>query len=274
MSVAIPVLLNQLGINLGLSKVFSWGSSDLKKTIDILEKQLEHTTVECKQRLDVLTDDNKKIKADYDTTKTSLLKLQSDLISYTNKRDEAVKSIHDMKTIYLTEVERETETMILNAVQNFEDWFNKKIITDSSKDMSVRCRECKLASFRSAKENIGVALKDEFRIAFEKNGFLEAEGAEFDNYVKNLNATFRNIIRSGILQYYVHPNDIDNYFSLNPVDIEFERMVESVYTVIHGLISTVKSKETKLLKKIEAIRLDYETDVKGMSLNYIPLGKI
>jgi hypothetical protein len=243
LSVTIPMFLNKIGIHIDVTKLFSWYKPNAKN-----------------------------IQSDLDLCIQASIKTHDDFIKYMFKRDESIKEIYDMNTIHVVDVERETEVLVTKAIQYLDDWFNSVMTTDS--DQSPRCKDCKSASFMSTLENIGISLKDQCRIAFKKNGFIDAEGIAFDAYVRNLHSIFRKAIRQSLKQYYIHPSDIDAFFSASPPDPAFERMMGDMYTVFHELISTIKSKELTLIKKIDGIKSDYDAEITTLSLPYTPLVKL
>jgi len=165
-------------------------------------------------------------------------------------KEQIEKQIQYLKEIYVTEVERDTDLIVTKALEYLEKWFFDKINKNKTYNLSERCDTCKTISFLSCLENVGVDMKEEFRIAFDRNGFLHADDMEFTEYIKNLEATFRKTIRTSLRRFYVIPDEIDEYFKMSPPDPEFQEMMTHIYEAIHTIIHTVKDKELKLLKRV------------------------
>jgi hypothetical protein len=230
--------------------------SELEKIVEGLQKQISDIVVENQAQIDNLISDKQKLMQ-------YIAMYEKNVGVFVDIRERAKKEIDDLKNIYNIEIQRETDILITKALEHLDKWFNT-IVSDRSNDLSDRCQSCRTISFASTLENVGVAMKEEFRIAFDKNGFLKAEGAEFDTYVKNLHSTFRKLIRTSLIHFYIFPSSLDKYFTQVPPNQEFEQAMVKVYDVIYELISTVRTKERKLFVRIEEIRVEMDKDLKDL----------
>lgn len=186
------------------------------------------------------------------------------LVTQFAKRSQTIENIDKLKAACNKEIRRETEILITKAMEVFDDWFNKSVLKETRSEDMLRCQDCKITSFRSTLENIELALKKECWISFEKNGFLHAEGIHFEAYVKNLHATFRKTMRSIVIHFYIHPNEIDKYFAADPPNPYFEKMMDDIYDIFHDIITNVKEKEIILYKDIDNIETKYDKDMRAL----------
>jgi hypothetical protein len=173
--------------------------------------------------------------------------------------------IDDIKSMYFLEIEQLTDIKLTKAIEYIDEWLTTFLVNDPSTNLNDRCIICKSVSLDSALDNLTISLKEDFRNALNKNGFLDLKQPEFNKYVEEKCSVFRKTIRETLRKYYIHPQALSDSIKLSKDS--YDKTILNVESVFYGILDGMKEKENRMIEKINSLKEDYSKEIKTLLPN-------